>query len=308
MNKKKKKSEMSLSLWQQIYYHKSSYFMIAPFVVLFTIFFILPVIASLLLGFTYFDGVRMPKFIGLENYVTMFANDNVFIIGLKNTMIMAILTGPLSFILCFILAWLINEFPRRIRTVLTLVFFLPSLVGNAVIQMIQVIFHDDVRGYANSLLIYYKLIPEKILWFRDTKYNFILVVVIQIWMSLGAGFLTHIAGLQTIDPEIYEAGVIDGVKNRFQELFYITYPMMKPFLFFSAVIQIAAAFNAGGIAITLGGLPSNQWSLHTIISHIQYIGVTRFELGYASAVSFVLTVIMIAVKSGITKLFGSKAE
>ena len=298
-----------MTLWDKVYYHRSSYLMIAPFVILFTMFFILPVIASLIIGFTSFDGFQFPpKFVGLKNYFTMFANDKEFIIGLRNTMLMALLTGPVSFILCFVLAWFINEFPRRIRTILTLIFFLPSLVGNAVIAMIQVIFHDNVRGYANSILIYYKLIPKAIFWFKDVHYNFTLVIIIQLWMSLGAGFLTHIAGLQTIDPEIYEAGVIDGIKNRFQELFYITYPMMKPFLFFSAILQIAAAFNAGGVAIILGGLPSNQWSLHTIVSHIQYFGQTRFELGYASALSFVLTMIMILVRNGITKLFAGKTE
>ena len=277
--------------------------MILPFMSLFLLFTIIPVVLSFVLGFTYFDGIRLPSFAGVENYIRLFVGDDVFLKSVRITLVMALVTGPVGFIVCFFFAWLINEFPRRVRVLLTFLFFLPSLAGSSVLAMYQLIFRADARGIANGLLMGIRLIREPIAWFYDEGVNLPLIIVIQLWASLGAGFLTHIAGLQTIDPEIYESGVMDGIKTRFHEMYYLTIPMMGPFLFFSAIIQIAASFTVGQFAMALGGFPSVNYSLHTVVAHIQEYGTVRLELGYAASIAFVLTVAMLFIHKMIIRLF-----
>ena len=215
-----KNVKSNLSLWQQVKKNKINYLMIAPYFILFTIFTIVPVIASIVLGFSYFNMLEMPRFVGLSNYISIFLNDEIFKIAIKNTIIFALVTGPISYLLCFILAWFINDLPRPLRVFMTLVFYAPSLSGN--LYMIwQFIFSDDQYGLVNSFLMTFMnigIIQDPIKWFTDEKYIMISLIIVQLWLSLGAGFLALGAGFKTVDTTIYEAGAIDGIKNRFQEL------------------------------------------------------------------------------------------
>ena len=282
-----------------------AYVLIAPFVLLFTMFTIVPIITTFVLGFSYFNGMSAPQWRGLGNYIRMFLYDDVFLIAVKNTLVFAFLTGPLGYFISFFFAWFINEMVGKARTFITLVFYTPSLVGGSVIIIWKFIFSGDRLGLVNGTLVRFGIIQDAIQWFQDPTYNLSMVIIVQLWISLGAGFLAFIAGFKTVDPTLYEAGIIDGVKNRFQELVYITIPAMKNVMLFGAVMQIAASFAAGTIAITLGGFPSTNYSLRTIISHILDYGQMRFELGYASAMAFLLSVIMIITRKIIYKLLRS---
>ena len=277
------------------------YGMLAPFMILFTIFMIIPVIMSLPMGFTNFNMVQFPKFIGLSNFYTLFLNDDIFLTAVKNTLVFAIFTGPFSYILSFFLAWLINEMHPVLKTIFTFVFYAPSMTPSVYVIW-QLLFSGDTYGYFNSVLMDLGFINAPVQWLTDTTYMFGVVIVVQLWISMGAGFLALRAGFQNIDKTMYEAGAIEGIKNRWQELFTITIPSMGPQLLFAAVLQISAAFTVGVVGQSLIGLPSTDYKVHTIMNHATDYGTIRYEMGYASAICFVLFAALLLVNKFINWL------
>lgn len=284
--------------WQR---HKYKYLMIAPFGLIFLIFTFLPVIVSVVLSFTSFNMAEMPKFTGVVNYINLLVKDSVFLIALKNTLVLALITGPLSYIMCFIFAWLINELPRVPRAILTLVFYAPSISGNAYIIW-KLIFSSDTYGFANAWLMKLGITKEAILWFETAEYILPILIVVQLWLSLGVSFLSFIAGLQNVDRSLYEAAAVEGVKNRWQELWYITLPSMKPQLMFGAVMQITNSLSISSISIDLVGFPSVNYAGHTILTHLHDYGNLRYEMGYACTIAVVLFFIMVLCNILVQKL------
>lgn len=291
--------------------HKSKLFagfqmklMMIPFLILFFVFVILPVVYSMVLSFFDYDVMIGAKWTGFKNYIYMFFEDSVFKIALKNTLIFAVITGPLGFLLSFVLAWFINEFSGMARTVVSFLFYSPALMGNAYFIW-QVLFSGDSYGYINSFLISYGLITEPIQWLKTPQYIIPIIIVVQLWMSMGISFLSNIAGLQNVDEQLYEAGAIDGIKNRWYELWYITLPYMKNILLFSAVMQIASSFSVGQICMTLAGFPSVNYSAETIITHLTDVGTMQYEMGLACAMSFFLFIIMAVTRLIIGKVLNA---
>lgn len=281
--------------------------MLTPFLVLFFIFTILPVLSSLVLSFFSYDMISIPKFIGIGNYSRMFLSDEVFSATVRNTLVFAVVTGPISYMLAFVLAWFINEFSPLVRSILSFLFYAPALVGNA-FYIWQVAFSGDSYGYVNSLLLTVGLITEPINWFKDPAYNIIIISIVQLWMGMGVSFLANIAGLQNVDAELYEAGALDGIKSRWHELWYITLPSMKSILLFSAVMQIQSAFAISGIVQSLAGYPSVNNSVDTIVTYMTDLGTTKYEMGYASAVSVFLFVLMAFTRIIVGKLLNSTGK
>ena len=277
--------------------------LLAPFVILFVIFTIVPILSSFVLSFTNFNMLEIPKFVGLENYVHLFVEDDVFLIAVKNTLIFAIITGPIGYFLALIVAWLINELRPFARSCLTLLFYAPSIAGNVYVIW-ATIFSNDSYGYANGVLMNLGLIDGPVKWLTDPKYMLIIIIIVQLWMSMGVGFLSFVAGLQSIDRSLYEAGAVDGIRNRFQELVYITLPSMGPQLMFGAVMQIASSFGVGVVSSSLAGFPSTDYAAHTVLLHIQDYGTLRFQMGYASAIAVVLFAAMLLANSGLKKILG----
>lgn len=273
--------------------------MLAPFMILFTLFTIAPVVMSLPMGFTDFDMVQKPKFVGLSNFRTLFLSDKIFMGSIRVTIVFALLTGPVSFVLCFLLAWMINEMPKRLRTFFTLIFYIPSLAS--VYGVWQLIFSGDMNGYLNAFLIDLGIINAPVQWLTDGRYVLGVTIVVQLWISLGAGFLAIRAGFQNIDPTLYEAGAIEGIRNRWQELIYIVIPSMVPQLMFAAVMQIVGSFTAGTVAQNLLGFPSTDYKAHTIMSHAYDYGWQRYEMGYASAICMILFLMMFILSRVIFK-------
>lgn len=272
---------------RQVYLHRSLYIMMLPYLILFATFTVVPVLMSIVLSFTDFNMLQSPDFVGWDNYLRLFLSDPEFIVAIKNTFILALVTGPLSYILAFVFAWLINELPKRLRALMTLIFYAPSISGNAFL-MWTIIFSGDAYGYANAYLMKLGFISEPILWLADANYILPIIIVVQLWLSLGISFLAFIAGLQGVDRSLYEAASIDGIRNRWQELWFITLPMMKPQLLFGAVMQITSSFAISGVSTALVGFPSVQYAGHTIVIHLQDYSGNRFELGYASAIATIL--------------------
>lgn len=289
--------------WHMMKTNKACYAMLLPFMSLFIIFTVVPVVMSLPMGFTNFNMIETPKFVGLSNFYTLFLNDDVFLIAVRNTLIFAIFTGPFSYILSFIIAWLINEMNAFLKTFFTFVFYAPSMTTSVYVTW-QLILSGDSYGYLNAVLIDLGILNEPAQWLTDTNYILTVVIIVQLWMSMGAGFLAIRAGFQNIDKSMYEAGAIEGIKNRWQELFYITIPSMGPQLLFAAVIQILASFTVGVVGQNLVGLPSTDYAAHTIMNHATDYGNIRYEMGYASAICFVLFAAMLLANKGINWLLG----
>ncbi len=275
--------------------------MIAPFLIFFVTFTVIPIISSMVLSFTSYDMISAPDFVGIDNYRRMIVDDDVFGVTVKNTLIFAVVAGPLGFLLSFVLAWLVNEFSPKIRTLLSFMFYAPSLVGNAYFIW-QVAFSGDSHGYINSLLLSLGIITDPIIWLKDPNYLMPIIIIVQLWQSMGISFLSNISGLQNVNREMYEAGAIDGISNRFAELRYITLPSMGHMLLFSAVMQIQSSFSVSAIAIALAGYPSRANSVDTIVSLMADMATVRYELGYASAIAVVLFVMMIATRLIVGKI------
>ncbi|MCR5633995.1 MAG: sugar ABC transporter permease [Lachnospiraceae bacterium] len=281
--------------------------MMFPYFLLFFFFTILPVAMSMFLSFTNFNMLEWPTFVGWRNYIKLFLEDDIFIVALKNTLIFAVITGPISYMLCLLFAWIINEFKGVLRAFLTLIFYAPSICGNAYLVW-NLILSGDRYGYLNGILLKLGIINEAKLWMQTEKYVLPVLIIVQLWLSLGTGFLSFIAGLQTVDKSLYEAAALDGVKNRWQELWYVTLPAMKPQLMFGAVMQITQSFAVADISINLAGNPSVNYAGATIVTHLLDYGSTRFEMGYASAIATVLFLLMVGTNKLVQKILGRVGE
>ena len=263
----KTRTEMTKAEWTWflVRRNKTAYFMIAPFMILFFIFTIIPVALSLVLSLTSFNMLEFPKFVFMDNYITLFLDDDLFVTALKNTLIFAAVTGPASYIISFIVAWFINELNPKVRAIVTL-------------------------------------------FFQNTKYIMPLCIIVALWTSLGTSFLSFIAGLQGINVSLFEAGSIDGIKNRWQELWYITLPSMKPQLMFGAILAITGSFGFGGIVTALAGNPPTEYVGYTLTHHLEEYQNNRWEVGYASAISFILFLMMIGANVLVTKLISKVGQ
>ncbi|MDR2731122.1 MAG: sugar ABC transporter permease [Treponema sp.] len=296
-----KKENARQQLANDIHKHRVCYVFLAPYAIIFTTFFIAPLLISIFYSFTYFNILEPPKFIGLRNYINLLLGDDVFLKAMKNTLVMAAITGPIGYLASFLFAWFIHELPRYIRAFVTLVFYAPSISG-AVYMIWAIIFSGDAYGYVNGLLMNLGILNQPVLWLTDPKYMMPVILVVILWMSLGTGFLAFIAGLSTVDPTLYEAGLVDGISNRWQELWYITLPNMKGMLMFGAVMAITQSFGVADVTTALAGFPSTDYAVHTVVNHLVDFGSIRFEMGYASAIATILFFIMIFCNTIIQKM------
>lgn len=287
--------------WKKAKRAKMCYLFLAPYAILFAMFFILPVLTSIFFSFTYYNILESPRFIGLSNYISLLLEDDVFLIGVKNTFMIAVITGPLGYIMSFLFAWLINELPRWIRVIAVIVFYAPSIAGN-LFTIFSVFFRGDAYGYANAFLMDLGIIDAPILWFINPAYMLPICMVVILWMSLGTGFLSFVAGLQGVDRAQFEAGYMDGVKNRWQELWYITLPNMKPMLMFGAVMSITQAFGVCDVTMALCGYPSTDYAARTIVTHLFDYGSSRFEMGYACSIAVILFLMMVLCNKAIQSM------
>ncbi|MBO5502086.1 MAG: sugar ABC transporter permease [Clostridia bacterium] len=275
------------------------YLFLAPYAILFFTFFILPICTSIFYSFTYYNILEPARFIGVQNYINLVLQDEVFLTSVKNTFVIAVITGPVGYILSFMFAWFINELPKWLRAIAVVVFYAPSIAGNAY-SIFSIIFRGDAYGYLNSILLNFGFIDAPLLWLTDPKYIMPVLIIVILWMSMGTGFLSFVAGFQGIDKSMYEAGYVDGIRNRWQELYYITLPSMKPMLLFGAVMSITSAFNVCDVPRALAGFPSTDYAARTVVTHLFDYGFSRFEMGYASAIATLLFLVMILCKKVIS--------
>ena len=277
------------------------YLFMLPYLAIFFVFTVLPVVIAIVLSFTYFNVLQAPSFTGISNYVNLIVNDTLFMKAFKNTLVLAVVTGPAGFFLSLLLAWLINEFGPKTRAILTLLFYAPSISGGAY-MIWQIIYSGDSYGYLNGILLNLNIIYTPIQWTTDSTYMMVAAIIVIIWLSFGAGFLSFIAGFKNIDKRLYEAAAVDGLRNRWQELWYITLPTMKPQLTFGAVMSITGAFGMGDVITAIFGFPSTDYALHTLVHHMQDYGNQRYEMGYACAVAVILFLLMVGTNSIVKRM------
>ena len=290
------------SIWKEIRQNKASYFFLLPFAVIFILFTLTPVLISIFFSFTSFNMLEMPKWIGWNNYRSLFLKDSVFVISFKNTFILAAITGPASYLLCLFFAWAITDLYPKIRSFVTLLFYAPSLASVYVIW--KIVFSGDSLGILNAYLMRMNILASPLDWLNDPNYMMGSVIFVVLWASLSTSFLSFIAGFQNVDRTLYEAAAVDGIRNRWQELWFITLPSMKPQLMFGAVMSITASFGIGRQITDLVGFPSTNYAVHTMMNHLDDYGTIRFQMGYACAIATILFVIMIGANKAVQKLLG----
>ncbi len=284
-----------------------AYLMVAPYMLIFTCFTIIPVVLSILISFTDFNMLELPNIVYLDNYIRLFLDDDIFLIAAKNTFIFAAIVGPAGYLMSLMVAWFINELSPKIRALVTLVFYAPSISGQVYLVW-STLFSSDSYGWVNAWLLKLGLITTEINFFQDADYVMPLCIVVAIWTSLGTSFLSFIAGLQGVDRALFEAGAVDGIRNRWQELWYIVLPSMKPQLMFGAIMSITSSFGFGGIVTALCGFPSVDYAAHTIMHHLEDYGTQRFEIGYSSTIAVILFLVMIGANMLIKKILSKVGE
>lgn len=280
---------------------KIAYLFVAPYYVLFIIFTIFPVVISIALSFTYYDVLEFPKFIAWQNYTRLILADDVFLIAIRNTFVYAVVMGPISYLVSLLVAWLINDLSPKLRAVLVLLFYAPSISGNIYIVW-KILFSSDAYGYINGTLLKLGIIDQPVLWMQKPEYIMPVIMIVGLWLSLGTNFLVFVAGFQGLDSTLFEAGAMDGIKNRWQELWYITLPSLRPQLLFGAVISITQSFAVSDVAINMAGNPSVGYAGTTVVTHLLDFGNIRFEMGYASAIATILFIVMIGTNKIVHRL------
>lgn len=303
------RKDMTMFQWtiKEMKRNYAAYIMCLPFFLIFILFTVGPVVLSLFYSFTVFNLIEAPQFVFFDNYIRLFVDDDVFLTAVSNTFVFAAVTGPVSYFLSLFVAWFINELPPKIRAVVTLIFYAPSISGSIYIIW-QVFFDGDAYGYWNYILMRFGVITEPVVWFQNASYVMPLCILVALWTSLGVSFLSFIGGLQTVSKDQFEAGAVDGIRNRWQELWFITLPNMKPQLLFGAIMSITQSFSFGAVVTALAGFPSVNYAAHTIMHHLDDYGGQRFEIGYASAIAFILFCIMIGANLLVKKLLSKVGQ
>jgi len=288
----------------------SAYAFLSPYGLLFIVFIIIPVLAALALSFTFFDTIQQPQFIGLRNYISLITQDDTFMkYVLPNTIQFAVLVGPGGYVVAFLLAWVLAQLPKLPRTLFALILYSPSMTAGVAMAVVwKALFSGDQTGYLNSFLMGLGAIQEPIQWLQSPQYLMPIMIVVTLWSSMGIGFLAMLAGILEINPELYEAAAIDGMNSRWQEIFFITIPSMRPQMLFGAVMAIVSTFQAGAIGVTLSGSnPTPQYAGQLIVNHIEDYGFLRYEMGYAAAISVVLLLMVLFFTRLSNRVFAGEA-
>jgi multiple sugar transport system permease protein len=293
-----------------LYKEGNAYAFLSMYALMFIIFIVVPVLVAFLLSFTFFDTIQLPKFNGLKNYIVLITQDDIFMkYVLPNTIKFAVIVGPGGYVMSFALAWILAQLPKIPRTIYALILYSPSMTSGVAMGVVwKTVFSGDQNGYLNSYLLSMNLIQEPRQWLQSPEYLMTIMIIVTLWSSMGVGFLAMLAGILEVNPELYEAGSLDGISNRFQEIIYITVPSMKPQMLFGAVMAIVSTFQAGAIGVTLSGTnPTPQYAGQLIVNHVEDYGFSRYEMGYAAAVSVVLLLMVLLFTRLANRMFVSEA-
>lgn len=284
--------------------YRTGTLLVLPFLILYLVFVMGPIVIAAGMSLTDYNLLETPNFVGFDNYKVLFLEDDVFITAIKNTLIFAVIAGPVGLFMSFILAYIINGKP--FSKLFSLLFYAPALTSGIAMTVVWMYFFSSDRyGFINNILFQLGIINEPILWNIDGKYILTVVIIISVWMNMGSGFLVFFAGLKNTSKELMEAGKIDGIKNSTQELYYIIIPQMKPQLLFGCINAVTTSLGVFEIAMGVAGFPSPNYAGHTIVAHLYDYAFVRFQMGYAAAVAMVLFLVTFVLGKILTKVLSS---
>lgn len=272
---------------------------ITPWILGFLIFQLFPLLSSLYYSLTNYNMMKKPVFIGAYNYIQAFTNDAKFQKSLVVTFYYVVISVPLKLMVALGIALLLNMKARFIAFFRTL-YYLPSILGASVAVAVLWRFLFTKQGYINSLLAIFGIKGPD--WIGDTHYALFTISLLTVW-QFGSSMVLFLAGLKNIPPELYEAARIDGA-NRIRTFFKITFPMLSPIVFFNLIMQLIGGFQdfTPAMLITKGG-PANATYLYGMLLYEN--AFSYFKMGYASALSWILFVIMIAITALLFKSSGT---
>ena len=275
-------------------------FFLGPYMVVFFVWTILPGIVSYFIAFMQFNTIEFPVWVGLQNYQRLFLSEEYFTLCLSNSLVLGTLSGVINYLFAFGFAWILNEVPPKPRTILTLLFYLPSMTGGFTV-ILDMLLSSDRYGWLNGWLMQAGLIQDPIQWSKETEYMLPLAIIIMLWSALGTQFLVFLSSLQGVDKSLYEAGAVDGIYNRWQELYYITLPSIKGQLQLNAILTVTASVSIS--APGFFGTPTQDYKLFTLaMLSADYSG--RLEMGYVTAISTIMLILSITINKIVNYLIG----
>jgi multiple sugar transport system permease protein len=269
----------------------AGYLFLLPWMLGFAIFVAGPLVASAALSFTAFDVARPPRFVGFENFITAFTTDDRFLSSLKLTFVYAIISVPLALFGSLFLAVLLNQRLRGTSFYRT-AFFLPSLTPTVAVAILWTWLLQPDVGLFNYLLSVVGITGPK--WLGSTEWAMPSLIMIALWTGIGGNrMMIFLAGLQGVPQELYDAASIDGA-GAVQRFRHITLPMISPTMFFNLVLGIIAALKVFTVALiaTNGGPAFSTWF---IALHIWSQAFKYLEMGYASALAWIFTVVLLSL-------------
>ncbi|HHT84655.1 MAG TPA: sugar ABC transporter permease [Firmicutes bacterium] len=262
------------------------YLFIAPFFILYTVFMLFPIVHSFWMSLHWWDGLSEPRFIGVDNYRKLIS-EPLFLTSLKNTAFIFVVGVPIMVAIAVVLGVLLNR-PVVFRKFFRTVFFMPVVVSLVVVAVMFILMYDFRYGVFNYILEFLGLDPVP--WITSPDVSKLSIILLMIWRWSGYNMVIVLAGLQNISPEYYEAARIDGA-GAFTVFWRITLPLLKPILLFIFILSTIGTFQmfAEPYILTKGG---PMQSTYTIVMYLYREGFQFFNLGYASAVAYVLVVII----------------
>lgn len=264
-----------------------------PFLILYTIFTIWPVIQSFYVSLHKWGLMGKQDFIGFANYAKLLT-DNNFWGALRNTLVFTVITTPLLVVTALVLALFANR-PNRIKRGLRILYYLPSVLSVSVASFIAKFVFSPYTGLLNGILHAIGVLPagQEIQWLNDPVLAMITVSVMTVWWTVGFSMLLYLSGLQDISPDLYEAAAIDGASKR-QQLFSITLPLLKPTTWLVILLQMIACIKVyGQISLITGGGPAS--STRPLVQYVYETAFKRSDMGYAAAISYVLFAILLVL-------------
>ena len=266
---------------------RSGYLFISPWIIGFLLFQVVPLIMVFYYSFTKYSVLTPPQWIGFDNYIKIFTKDDLFIKSMFNTFYIVAISVPLRLIIGFTLAMLINQKVKGLA-IFRAIYYLPVIVPIAATSVLWEWMFQPRYGIIN--LIFEVIGLPTINWLVTTAWSKPAIIIVTLW-RIGEAVILFLAGLQGVPKELYEAAEVDGAKN-YQKLMKITIPLITPTILLQVIIEIIHVFQSfvWSYSMTEGG-PLN--SSLTYVLYIYRKAFDHFQMGYASALSVILFVIIL---------------
>lgn len=274
------------------------YLFILPAVLLISVFVFLPIIASLFLSFTQYNVLQPPKWVGLNNYYRLIFEDPLFWIAVRNTVLYVAGTVPVCVMISLLLAvWVDSVKIRFMKYLFRTVYFLPTITAIVAISVVwKWLYAGGTYGLINFVLM--KLGIPPVDWLTNPHTTLPAIMVMSIWGGVGYNFIIFLAGLQGIPRTIYEAAEIDGASG-FRNFWHITLPLLRPAIVFVVLMSVIGSFQVfDQVYILTQGTEYVGGVLHSALTIVTYLyerGFERFEMGYASAIAYMLFFLVFAL-------------